>query len=64
MSDMESDLESVPRPLGSRKLRPSGGSMVLTIPPAAMRQAAVEEDDELNISVPEKGKIVLSINSE
>lgn len=59
MSDMESDLGSAARPIGSRKLRPSGGSIVVTIPPAAMLQSGLDEDDEVEISVPESGKILL-----
>lgn len=59
MSDMESDLEAATRPIGSRKLRASGGSIVVTIPPAAMLQSGFNEDDEVEISVPERGKILL-----
>lgn len=59
MSDMESDHGAATRPIGCRKLRPSGGSTVVTIPPAAMLQAGLNDDDEVEISVPERGTIIL-----
>ena len=61
---MESDFESDLGPIGSRKLRPSGGSVVVTIPPAARFQAGVQETDDLQISVPEEGTIVLRQTSD
>lgn len=56
---MVSDIQSDPRALWSRKLRASGGSMVITIPPAALLLAGLEEEDDLHVSVPEEGTILL-----
>ena len=63
MSDMESDFEAATKPIGSRKIRPSGGSLVVTIPPAALFQSGLSEDDDVKISVLADGKILLERES-
>jgi len=52
MSDVKSDSLPADHPkAATRELRRSGGSCVVTIPPAVMEQLGFEEGDDLDIRV-------------
>lgn len=57
MSDMKSDSSSCTLPAAAtRELRRSGGSCVVTIPPAVMEQIGLEEGDDLDICVDQEAR--------